>query len=209
MAQRTRRDLEVTLLEFVVSSLQSRRQTRHLFSAQLIWPRVNIASRNCEKELKLEHGRVDWQQAEWEQKILFKETVDNIFGLELRLSCVLSQAQLQEFSRYLAGNISKIAAKTLDDIIPVGDVAVLPLLYASKNLLQTSKPEIIVRASCSVDLNDIPEEGQILELPLLSQRELVKRRREGGHRDHIRYLSEKTLEIGAPDGWARIQLRLL
>lgn len=210
MAVRTRRDLELTLHELVVPSLQSQTQTGHLLSAALLWPRVSIASRSCEKEISLQQGRADWQQADWCRKILFKESVDNIFGLELSLSCPLSRAQLQEFSRYLAGNIIKLGAEVIDDAFPGGDAAALPLLYASKNLLQTKKPAIIVRGACAISLNDLPEEGtQLLELPLVSERELVRRRREGGHRDHVRYTRETLLAAGAPDGLARIQLRSL
>ncbi|NLZ62394.1 MAG: hypothetical protein GX902_01180 [Lentisphaerae bacterium] len=212
MAARTRRDVEVTLHDLVVPSLQSRQQTGHLLLAGLLWPRVNIANRSCEKEISLQQGRADWQQADWCRKILFKESVDNTFGLELSLSCPLSRAQLQEFSRYLAGNIIKLGAEVVDDALPFpgGDAAALPLLYASKSLLQTKKPEIIVRGTCAISLSELPEEGtQLLEVPLFSERELVRRRREGGHRDHVRYTRETLLAVGAPDGLARIQLRSL
>ncbi len=210
MAGRIRKDLEVTLLGLAVPSLQSQNSSHHLLTVNLLWPRVTVAGKSTEKEIELCAGQVDWQAADWCRKILFKESVDNTFGLEFSLTTAMSRLQIQKFSRFMAGNIVKMSADVVDDAFPAGDLAALPLLYASKNLLQAQKPASIVRGTCTIVVEEIPDEGRLLlEVPLLSTRVLLRRRREGGHRDHVRYIKETLLAEGAPDGAAKIQLRIL
>jgi hypothetical protein len=210
MAGRIQKNLEIVLLGLEIPSLRGKNHSTHILQSTLIWPRCGIAQKNCEKQLELEGGKLDLKNAGWCRQILFKEVVESLFGLEMKLTASLSQSELASFGRFIAGRVLDIGADEVEDRIPGGELASLPLVYFSKSLLKSKPPEVIVSGFLDLSAEQFLE-GQILELelPLLSQRDLVRQQRIGGNRGQVKYTRKKLLDKGEPDGIARIACRVL
>ena len=85
MAGRVQRELEIVLLEIKIPSLKGKSHSTHILQSSLIWPRCGIAQKSNEKQLELMHGAVSLRSSGWCQKILFKEVVESLFGLEIKV----------------------------------------------------------------------------------------------------------------------------
>lgn len=209
MATKQRQDLELTLISVDVPSLGKNPDSDHLLTAELIWPRSNIANRVNEKQLALRLGSFK-QQASWCERILFKETFEGNFGLHFDLSIPLSHKQLEDFLRDMAGNALKIGAKTLDDAIPGGDYAVMPINYLSKELLKIGKPA--VHCAGMLDLNTAtfsPDRPLQVQIPLLTTRDIIRTRRTGSIRTQIHYSRDTLQTRGAADGFIVVEVNVL
>lgn len=210
MAGKMQKELEIVLLAIEIPSLKGKNHSTHILQSSLIWPRCGIAQKNGEKQLDLTGGILDLKNSGWCRQILFKEVVESLFGLELKLTASLSQSELANFSRFIAGQALDIGAEEIEDRIPGGELASLPLVYFSRNLLKNKTPEVI--ASGTIDLTaEQFLEGQalVLEVPLVSQRELIRQQRIGGRRGSVKYTRETLLGKGESDGIARLGFRVL
>ena len=188
MAGRIQKELEITLLGLEISSLGKKDHSAHILQSSLLWPRCGIAHKSGEKEVHLSGGVIDLHASSWCKKILFKEVVENLFGLELKLTVALSQTELANLGRFIAGKTMGMAAKEIEKFIPGGELASLPVLYFSNDLLKNKNPEIIVGGTLDLDTQQF-NEGEVLELelPLLSQRDIVRQQRLGGRKGPVTY----------------------
>ena len=210
MAGKMQKELEIVLLAIEIPSLNGKNHSTHILQSALIWPRCGIAQKNSEKQLALTGGKLDLRNAGWCRQILFKEVVESLFGLELKLTASLSQSELADFGRFIAGQALDIGADEIEDRIPGGELVSLPLVYFSRNLLKNKTPEVIASGTLDLSAEQFMEgETLELELPLISQRELMRQQRIGGKRGPIKYTREKRLGKGEPDGSARIAFRVL
>ena len=210
MAGRVQRELEIVLLEIKIPSLKGKSFSTHILQSSLIWPRCGIAQKSNEKQLELMHGAVSLRSSGWCQKILFKEVVESLFGLELKLTAALSQSELANFGRFVAGRVLDIGADEVEDHIPGGELISLPILYVSKNLLKSKAADMIARGTLDLAAEQFPEGKTLeLELPLLSQRELIRQQRIGGARGRVKYNREKILSKGELDGSALLGFRII
>lgn len=209
MATRNRQDLELTLTSLDIPSLGKTPVSEHLLTAELLWPRSNIASRVNEKKIMLRLGSFR-QAASWCERILFKETFEGKFGLRLDVSIPLSHKQLQDFLQDMAGNALKIGANTLDDTIPGGDYAVMPLTYLSKELLKIRKPALQCAGTLDLDTALFTPGAPLpVQMPLLAVRDLIRTRRTGSIKTQIHYSREVLQSRGAPDGLAVVEVNVL
>ncbi len=210
MAGRIQKELEIVLLGIEIPSLKGKNHSTHILQSSLIWPRCGIAQKNSEKQLDLTDGMLDLKNAGWGRRILFKEVVESLFALELKLTESLNQSELANFGRFIAGRVMDIGADEVEDRLPAGELISLPIVYFSKNLLKNKAPEVMVSGNLDLAAEQFLE-GQTLELelPLLSQREWIKQQRIGGRRGPVKYTREKLLGKGEPDGMARLAFRVL
>lgn len=210
MAGKNQKELEIVLTGLEIPSLKGTRHSTHILQVGLIWPRNAIAQKSCEKEVELLDGSLDWSSASWCRKILFKEVVTNRFGLELALTTSLSRTELANFGRFIAGRVLGIGADEVEDRLPGGELASLPLIYFSKNLLKNKPAELIIKGNLDLAAEQFSDSQTLeLEIPLLSERELVRQQRRGGRKGPVTYKREVLLNKGAQDGFARIQFRVL
>ncbi len=210
MAARIRKELEITLLSIDVPSLKKKGQSTHILQSSLIWPRCGIARKNGEKELLLTGGEADLRDSSWCDKILFKEIVESLFGIELSLTVPLSQSQLASLGRFIAGKTLGMVANEIEDRIPAGELASLPVIYFSKDLLKNKEAELIVSGNLDLDTQQFnPGETIVLDLPLLSKRELARRQRLGGRKGPVTYSKKVLLGKGEQDGVAKLEFRVL
>ena len=210
MAGKNQKELEIVLTSLEIPSLKGMKLSTHILQVGLLWPRCAIAQKNSEKEVELLNGSLDWSSASWCRKILFKEVVTSRFGLELGLTTSLSRTELANFGRFIAGHVLGIGSDEVEDRLPAGELASLPLLYFSKNLLKNKLPELIIKGNLDLTVEQFSDSQALeLEIPLFSERELVRQQRLGGRKGLVKYNREILLNKGAQDGVARIQFRVL
>jgi hypothetical protein len=210
MAGRIQKELEIVLLGIEIHSLRGKDHSTHILQSSLLWPRCGIARKNGEKELPLLSGAADLRSSSWCGKILFKEVVENLFGLELKLTVSLSQSELTNLGRFIAGKTLDLVADEIEDRIPAGELASLPVIYFSKNLLKSKVPAIIVSGTLDLDARQFNEGEPVeLEMPMLSQREVVRQQRLGGRKGPVKYTRKILLGKGESDGVARLGFRVL
>ncbi|NLZ59480.1 MAG: hypothetical protein GX901_02330 [Lentisphaerae bacterium] len=210
MAAKHQKTLEISILALELSSFRDKTTSNHILNATLLWPRPAIAAKKCEKTVFLQNGVFDWRHGSWCERIMFKEVCDFRFGLQISLSAALSRTEMLEFARFLAGRALRLGANELDDYIPAGDLAVLPLHYFSQSLLKSKPAEIIVKGNLDLEIEQFEQNESLqLELPLYSERDLVKRQRIGGNRGPVKYNNKTLLQKGEQDGKATVQITVL
>lgn len=216
MATKRRRDLEISLANVVMPSLANTTHSAHLLSINLIWPRVSIALRTAIKPLDLSQGRCPAQAWPWCQRILFKETVEDCFGLSVSISEALSAHKLAQFGRFFAGSMLEIGEDIVEDALPglAGDIAAIPLDYAAKLLLKTQEPDRWARGDIDLDSEQLVADGESrsIAIPLLATRSRVKtivKRPRGKSAAPTRHEQQLIVAKNAPDGLVEIVLREL
>ena len=170
-------DLEICLerLEFPKRALL--RESVHILNATLIWPRMGIAKRTWECEVRLKKGLCDKSDSPWNEKILFRETAEGHFALQLDLTVSLTRIQLRAWRRQLMGYVTKAAGEVADDIGFAGELAEAPLKVASKEFLAKKNPELYATGAVDLTAADFADAAQKpvkVEIPLVSALDITK-----------------------------------
>ena len=169
-------DLEFTLVSIDLPLRKHLPQSTHLLSATLLWPRVGIAKKTAEQEVRFKKGRCDKAEAPWNERILFKESVEGDFALAVSLTVSALRTHLRTFRRALAGYALTAAGSAVDDFGPAGEVAELPLKAMSKVVGNLPKePELLAQGAIDLNAADFAsEEPQNITVKLYSALELMK-----------------------------------
>ena len=165
-----KRALEIELLKLDISGFTTTGESRHVATCELVWPRMQVASKSSVRTLKLHKGVVELQKARWLDRILFKESVEYRFGLVFRVTQSLSAELFDELMRFIGATAFGIAGNMLDKEIgnEAGDLAASPLLFIRKKLQASHEAEIILEGGIDMNAADL-EEDAIVEIPLISQ----------------------------------------
>ena len=125
-----KKTLQIELLQLDISKFTAPRESRHVATVELIWPRVQVASRTALKTLVLNKGKSDLRNSSWLQRILFKEGVEYDFGLLFKVSQSMTSAAFDEFMRYVAERTAADGSDLLKLFAPgvVGEAGVVFLL---------------------------------------------------------------------------------
>ncbi len=169
-------DLEITLVKVDIPSRKSYKDSSHIVTANLLWPRVGIAKRSAERELRLKAGACDMAGAPWNERILFKESCEGRFALQVLLTMSLTRNALRAFRRSVLGYVLK-SAGTIADIAGVaGELAEAPLKVAAKDLTDSGKePELLAQGTADLDVASLADDDvTTLEIPLVSARDILK-----------------------------------
>ncbi len=172
-----KRALEMTLARVEVPLRKAVLETTHMLTAALVWPRVGIARRASQQEVRLRHGVCDRGGAPWHERVLFKEQCEGSFALEVSLTVSLLRRQLMEWRRLALGYALKSAGEYIDNAGPVvGEAMEVPFKVASKQLLSSKDPELLAQGAVDLQVEAVPLDGSALrvEVPLLSALELMK-----------------------------------
>ena len=209
MAAVVRRNLEVLLTDLVVPSLSGVRSSGHVVTVDLIWPRPLVALRTAMKTVRFARGQALSTEWAWLDRILFKETVEERFGLAVRVSESLTAIRMEGFARYLASSLLGLAADMTEDVLPGydGKLAAMPLGYPESQLKKTKEPDLIATGGIDFRPEDFAEGGTVeVVIPLRSGREVTRTTR--------RHLAkgapsrrEVVLAQNAPDGAATFTIR--
>ena len=170
-------DLEFTLVSLDLPLRQHLPQSTHLLNATLLWPRVGIAKKTTEQEVRCKKGRCDKAEAPWNERILFKESVEGDFALAISLTVSVMRTHLRTFRRALAGYALTAVGSAVDDFGPAGEVAELPLKAMAKVVNNASKePELYAQGTIDLTAGDFSDEDapQLVTVKLYSALDLMK-----------------------------------
>ncbi|MDD4101210.1 MAG: hypothetical protein PHU80_01085, partial [Kiritimatiellae bacterium] len=100
MAQ-IKRELEINLsqINIPVTGSGLLRNSSHLLSAELIWPRTGVARKSTSQPCRLREGQADFELENWGLKVLFKENVAGRFGLKLTITEALDDEEIEKILR--------------------------------------------------------------------------------------------------------------
>ena len=118
------------------------RPSSHGVAVSLHWPRPMIALRDTVKVVRLTKGVADLAQADWMDRILFKETIEGTFGLEFAITEVVKSPKMLAFLAHMGSGLAKLAGSELADLAStsvVGGLAKLPAQYLAKELAALPK----------------------------------------------------------------------
>jgi len=147
----------------------------------------------------------------WLDRILFKETVEERFGIVIRVSESLLSIRLENFARYLASSPLGFAADVTEDMIPgyAGELAAMPLGHPEKEFKKAKAPDLIATGGVDFRSDDFAVDGIVeVVIPLRSGREITRttRRHQPKGPPSRR---EVVLAKNDPDGSATLHPRLL
>lgn len=150
------RRLELMLDRVEVKETGARRKKgRHMVIVTLVWPRPRIAERVSAKTLEFKDNVVDLKKSDWISRIVFKESIDGRFGIELGVTERMSDSEVADFFRFLGSSFMKLMGNGAEDMMASclgGGLAKIPFQYLSKFIsdLGDKGPKIIASGSIVV-----------------------------------------------------------
>jgi len=209
--------VEICLEEVRVKIGGTRRRRKagpHLVLASLIWPRPMIAEKEAARTVRLENNRADLTDAEWAERILFKEVVQGPFGLKLGVTEPIPDDVLGRFLSGMGSLLFKLAGTEADDLTETslgGGLVGLPFKYLSRVVGGSGKNTARVIAAGSAALGPAEEwrdgEPRMIEIPLTAPDALyrtIRSRRHGETSTRRR----KLIAAGAPNGTVVVSVRV-
>jgi len=202
-----RRVIELCLdrLDLAVTG-SGRQTTSHLLVARLVWPRPAIAEKITVKALDLEHGIVDLSGSGWVSRVLFKESVQGPFGVEVSVTERMAGKEMGEFVKNVAGAVFRLAGGSAGELVGGGlggGLVSIPFRHLAK---VASRKKNASAGSIGFGSKDMLIDGKWtagkpvkLEIPLTAPEtvyETVRRRKHGETSARRRTL----LEAGGSNG---------
>jgi hypothetical protein len=165
-----RKDIEILLVRAEVTALPERRllKSRHLVSADLLWPRPGIARRSAAREAHLRKGVVDFSSEPWAKRILFREQIDGHAALAVSITEPVSVQKLKRFVRLTAKYAFRMGAEFMEKaMVGYADIASAPLDALSAMVGEKDAPEAIAQGV--IDVTALPAAGKeiSLDIPLV------------------------------------------
>jgi hypothetical protein len=206
-----KKELEILLDSVELSSaIFGAGACERMVTVELVWPRLQVASKNTVKLFSFAKGIADAASLAWVKRILFKESVERRFGIVVRVSETVTATAVRKFFRNMAGSLLGIAGDIADDAMPskyVGDAVSAPFDYAKKELKATVEAEIVAEGNLDLLASDLQPQGTI-EIPLTLTKNLYKTIKGHGPHDSGRKKQLATRE-GTVVGKARLQMLVL
>lgn len=211
-----RRILELSLerVELNVAGGRKKRGNKHMIIACLTWPRPAIAERISVKTLEFENNTADLSRSDWTTRILFKETVQGTFGLEVSVTEQLSNSQVSEFIGFMASSILKLAGAEAGELAASSlgaGLIKLPFTYLSKLVSASGKKPANMIATGTVDLRADSKwkAGKLvrIEIPLTAPETIYKTVRSRKHGE-LSTRRRTLLKAGAGNGTAVLRGKL-
>lgn len=207
-----RRVFELTLggIALQVTGAGRSKKSQHGVTADLLWPRPAIAARTAVSTVTLHEGATDMSGSSWCDRILFKETVQGPFGIELCVTERMSSQALRLFVADFSATVLKTMASGVQGMAAgaaAGALLKLPFLHLGRLAAEAGKAPARVIAGGSLDLSADDEwaagEMRRLEIPLVAPCAIyrtVRTRRAG------RPATKRTtvLKAGQPNGSATV-----
>jgi hypothetical protein len=202
----TKRTLEISIqaITVPVTGAGLLKETSHLLTAELIWPRVGIAQKASSLPCQLQKGEADFESAHWGNRILFKENVEGKFALRIALTEVLDDEELEKILRVFSGTALAFGADMLAPLYPpFGRLVAAPVDALAKDIKKYPGPTRLVEGLVELDAADFPENPENSEQPLtirlVAAKTIMKSltRRVAGHTRHVK---KTLLSKGEPNG---------
>ena len=164
-----KKEIELLLSFIDVKERISSSSSRHIMEAELLYPRVGVASKSSSMTQRLFSGMLEVRDLPWYRRILFKENVEGRFALKFRISRSLSQAAFDAAMRYIGSIVFGAVETTVDKHYGgvIGDVASSPFGYAKKQLAKSVSTEYILEGGIDLEASQLEGTMQI-EVPLFA-----------------------------------------
>ncbi len=204
-----KRELEILLNSVELStSAFGNGACNRMVTVELIWPRMQVASKSSVKLLPFAKGMS--VPIGWIKRILFKESVEHRFGIAVRVTETVKATAVRKFFRSMAGAMFGIAGDFADDAMPnkyAGDAISAPFDYVAKELKAAYTAEIVAEGSIDMLPSEITPE-MLVEIPLGIAKSIYKTVE--GHGPHnVSHGKKLVTAEGTVVGKAAIQLNTL
>lgn len=178
-----KKDLEIFIDGISLSKAVFPGETRRLADFKLLYPRLSIAQKTSSKTIVLVDGA--WPklaQRRWTDTIVFKESVQGNFGIEISVSEPVSEKDLENAAASSAATMLKLFGDLAADAVGIkalGGFMELPASALAKALTGSSY-SAKVAASGSIDIPgaaySLLKEGDetMVAVPILAERDIVK-----------------------------------
>jgi hypothetical protein len=209
-----RRVVEILLDDLVLTLPDDARKkaSRRLLTVSLVWPRPAIAERVAVKKLDLASNQFKAVESSWSRRILFKETVQGPFGVQVEVSEPVNDSQVGEFIQSLSQMLLKLGGGLAEDAASTalaGDVFAGPFDLAAKAGATAAKkgPRSVAAGELDVSIPAKSKKKGSWTLPLTAPRTVyrVERVRKRGASERRRRV---VLKEGAPCGELRLAWRV-
>ena len=215
MAASQKKNLHITLdaVQLVATDIPAaaKEAHRHIVTATLLWPRTSVSRKTSAIACTLSKLTLapDPDDREWAERILFKEPVEERFGVEVTVSAPVSESQAAAFVRYAASATMGLVADAVEDVSPLAKFAAIPFNYAQKQLAKDETPALVATGVVSLLPSELKAAGTI-RIPLAAPRDIVKTSRsrtsvtKGGAQTKRTVLLAKD----EPNGWVELRYRV-
>jgi hypothetical protein len=214
MYKRSVLELSLDSVVIAVEDGPVRRVGTRIVMARLIWPRPAIAERVALMPLAFNGLEGMPESGDWTSRILFKETIQGPFGVELSVTGPVTGTQLADFLRFAGAGFMNAAGKAVAGAAESGmtsALAGLPMRYLETVLKQAGKKRTPVVATGLADLRpDGALAGgkmQTVAIPLQAPRPLYRATRTRRHGE-LKLRRRRILDGGEPNGLATLKARL-
>jgi len=196
-----KKKLLISLMSAKVDTLDKSKQSSHLLTAELIWPRNAIAKKTSMVACKLSNGVFTQDSAPWGERVLFKEETEGRFGLKVVLSKPTDSAALEAFLRSIFGTLLSAGGEFLASSTPVAPVRKIeraPFEYFSKLIAKMPDPNPLAYGIIDLSPKDIQNCDDI-SIPIRLSEAVWKTTQRPGKGQHPirKKVMEKDTEIGA------------
>ncbi len=205
--------MEMGALRLENSGVRKGKAARHLLIARLIWPRSMIAERKAVKPVEILDGESHLAEAPWVDRILFKETMQGPYGLEVAVTEAIDDDVLAKaFGQLAKGTLRALTGVVADAASGFGeDMVKLPLQMASTLLSDAlgGEPSLLAQGAIDLEAPGGPARRRVVDIPLTVPRTLYRPARAVGAQGKSHKRRRKWLSQGDANGMLRVALDLL
>jgi len=169
----SKKNIQLTLESIEIPSCCGAGNHRHLMMMNLVWPRLGVAKKSSTLTVPLVSGKCYTDAWSWTNKICFKESVEGTFGLYVSVSEPITETKIRNFLRMLAGKSAAVASDAIEDAVPipvVDELAGIPMMCLSKQLLDTNDPDLIVEGCLDLEAAELTDAPTLITVPLIACR---------------------------------------
>ena len=170
------------LLDGVKIEATGGKKGKHVVMGRLVWPRAGIAERASAQVVEGEAVVLTGQP--WNERILFKETVEGRFALELSVTEAVADDKIAAFIRFMGSSLFKVAGDEASGFAgsPImGKLVELPLAFLGKKAGKESPARILGSGVADLDADELAGGREIVVLLLTPGKiEKMQRKRRGG-----------------------------
>lgn len=181
-----KKDLDILIESFELLSGVFAGKSRRVADFKLVYPRLAIAQKTSSKTIELNGGAIVKPAFDtWTERILFKESVQGTFGLEIAISEAVSAKELENAASATASSLVRLLGGLAADAVglkALNSFAELPSAGIAK-FLSGASYSARTDATGAIDVPGEtyahlkPGDGTVVTLPIVAARDIVKETR--------------------------------
>lgn len=204
-----KKDVEISITEIKLDKIKALQKagTRTL-EARLIYPRPTVAQKATTRILQFEDGAWTSKDKGWTERILFKESIQGDTGLEITLSEIVSDKNIEAALASGASSFIKILGSLAGEALTesyLGTFSDIPAAVLSKAITGSDQIKITASATQDIPFNQIAnlKAGKVatIEVPLISKNTIKESttrlvKSSGGGTTSSKIIAKKGEQIG-------------